>query len=282
MPGEYGEVIPKSATLQLPELSVEERPDFPVRAYGIGTEGEQMTRDYFLWLLHNRMNPRTVAWFGMVADGTIGNILPREQLKTHPEWFALQPDGSRNPNEPCMADELRRHDPKHAGQPRLLDEIMKKIAEPANANQHVSDFAPEDGAPWCACGLCRRMSTQLPDGMGYGPATEYATSQEYFFFVNRLLDAVAEKYPGYWLATNGYFNRYPPPEVGPEFNKHRNLTVMFADMLACSMHGYDDERCWQNRQQYHYLKQWCKLSDKVWIYGYNYSLTNTSVRLSVL
>jgi hypothetical protein len=64
--------------------------------------------------------------------------------------------------------------------------------------------------------------------------------------------------------------------VGPEFNKHCNLTVMFADMLACSMHGYDDPRCWQNRQQYNYLKQWCKLSDKVWIYGYNYSLVNTT------
>jgi hypothetical protein len=276
MPGEYGEIIPKSATLELPALSVEERPDFPVRAYGIATDGEQMTLDLFLWLLHNRMNPRTVGWFGMVADGTLVNLLPKDQVKAHPEWFALQPDGSRSASEPCMADELRRNDPKHAGKPRLLDEIMKKIAEAASANQHVSDFAPEDGAPACACDLCRKMSYRFPDGMAYGPTTEYATSQEYFFFVNGLLDAVAEQYPGYLLATNGYFNRFPPPELGPEFNKHRNLTVMFADMLACSMHGYDDPRCWQNRQQYNYLKQWCKLSDKVWIYGYNYSLVNTT------
>ncbi len=276
MPGEYGEVIPKSTTLQIPALSTEERPDFPVRAYGIATDGEQMAHDLFLWLLHNRMNPRSVGWFGMVSDGSLGNLLPKDQVKVHPEWFALQPDGSRLANEPCTTDELRRNDPKYAGKPRLLDEIMKKIAAPANGGQHVSEFAPEDGAPACACELCRKMSCRFPDGMTYGPSTEYATSQEYFYFVNGLLDAVAEKYPGYLLATNGYFNRFPPPEVGPEFNKHRNLTVMFADILACSMHGYDDPRCWQNRQQYNYLKQWCKLSDKVWIYGYNYSLTNTT------
>jgi hypothetical protein len=196
MPGEYGEVVPRSATLQVPELSVVERPDFAVRAYGIATEGEQMTRDLLVWLLHNRMNPRSVAWFGMVSDGSLQNLLPRDQIKAHPEWFALQPDGSRLDTEPCPTDELRRSDPKYAGQPRLLDEIMKKIAEPAKANQHVSDFAPADGAPACVCTLCRKTNYRFPDGMAYGPATEYATSQEYFFFVNRLLEAVHEKYPG--------------------------------------------------------------------------------------
>ncbi|MDO8587515.1 MAG: DUF4838 domain-containing protein [Armatimonadota bacterium] len=275
MPGEYGEVVPKSATLRVPELSVEEHPDFPVRAYGIATDDEGGVQLY-MWLLHNRMNPRTVGWFGMVADGTVGNILPKDQIKAHPEWFALQPDGTRNPNEACTADELRRNDPKYAGQPRLLEEILKRFEEPVKYGQRVSCFAPADGAPICVCELCLKISNRFPDGMAYGPTTEYTTSQEYFYFVNKLLDAVAEKYPGYLIASNGYFNRYPPPEVGPEFNKHRNLTVMFADILACSMHGYDDPRCWQNRQQYNYLKQWCKLSDKVWIYGYNYSLVNTT------
>lgn len=276
MPGEYGEVVPKTPTLELPDMSVEERPDFPVRAYGISTDGEQMTKDLLLWLIRNRMNPRTVGWFGMVSDGSLSNYLPKDQVKIHPEWFALQSDGSRNPNAPCMSDELRRNDPKHAGRPRLIDEIMKKIDEPANAGQHLSAFAPEDGPPACACELCRNMSSRFPDGMEYGPRTEHVTSQEYFFFVNGLLEAVAKKHPGYLLATNGYYNRYPPPEVGPEFNRHRNLTVMFADIIACSMHGYDDPRCWQNRQQYDYLKRWCELSDKVWIYGYNYSLVNTT------
>lgn len=275
MPGVFGEVVPKKDTLSVAPMSVEERPDFALRTFGVGIPNEQDAHDYTLWLIHNRMNPRSIAWFGVVADGTITNLMPKKELKTHPEWFAMLPDGSRNPNEPCLSDEQRRNDPAFAGQPRLLDEITKEIVYQDSWHLHESSFAPEDGAPRCDCDLCRKTSTQFPDGMAYGPYTEHATSQEYFTFINQLLEATAQKCPGHIISTNGYINRFPPPELGKDFNRHKNLIIMFADILGCSMHGYDDPHCWQNRQQFDYLKRWCKLCDKVWVFGYNYSLVNT-------
>ena len=120
---------------------------------------------------------------------------------------------------------------------------------------------------------CRSVITvgMRPDEHGsYLP--EYLTGNEWFFFVNGMLEATAKKYPGHLIATNGYANRYVPPEDIPGFNRHKNLTIMFADINGCTIHRFDDPKCWQNRQQYNLLKRWCKLTDKVWIYGYNYTM----------
>ena len=48
--------------------------------------------------------------------------------------------------------------------------------------------------------------------------------------------------------TNGYANRDIPPEL-PGFNARGNLVVMFANINACTLHAYDDPRCWQMRRQ---------------------------------
>jgi hypothetical protein len=104
------------------------------------------------------------------------------------------------------------------------------------------------------------------------PILSYLTSQEWFFFVNGILETTAKNYPGHFIATNGYANRYFPPEVGKEFNRHKNLVIMFADINACTIHRFDDPKCWEMQRQLQVLKRWCQLCDKVWIYGYNYTM----------
>ena len=279
MPGEYGEVVPKSATLQIRELSVTEHPDFPVRSFfACGADGQAMTDARELWMVHNRMNPRSEFWFGLPGDGSIFGLMPRDQVEVHPEWFALQPDGTRLAGMPCMTDELRRNDPKYAGQPRLLDALIERVGEDVHYRHRVTSFSPDDGTPTCECDLCKKKSTSF--GWDSNPGSGHLTSQEYFFFVNGLLDAMGEKYPEHIIATNGYANRYMPPEAGPEFNRHQNLTIMYADITGCTIHRFNDPKCWQNRQQYNFLKRWCKLSDKVWCYNYNYTILVTKGSLT--
>jgi len=277
LPGDFGEVAPKNATLAVNEMNVSEKPDFPVRSFWTHSKNEKMGTDRELWMIRNRLNPRSPDWFGVPGDGSLVGYLPKDQLKEHPEWFALQPDGSRNPSLPCMTDELRRNDPKYAGQPRVMDEVLKKIGEDVKNGLRRSNMAPEDGIPSCDDEACRKLSIRYTDGYmadrdSGGPAPEYLTSQEWFFFVDKLLEAVWQKYPGHIISTNGYANRVFPPEVSPTFNRHHNLTVMFADILGCTIHRYDDPKCWQDREQYNMLKQWCKISDKVWVYDYNYTM----------
>jgi len=276
LPGEYGEVAPKMTTIAVGNMNIVERPDFPMRSFWTHSEGN-MAQDRELWMIRNRLNPRSPDWFGVPGDGSLVGYLPRDQVKQHPEWFALQPDGSRNANLPCMTDELRRNDPKYAGQPRVMDEVLKKIGEDVAHGLRRSNMAPEDGIPSCDCENCRKLSIRYTDGYmadrdSGGPAPEYLTSQEWFYFMDGLLEATWQKYPGHIISTNGYANRVFPPEVSRTFNQHKNLTVMFADILGCTIHGYGDPKCWQAREQYNMLKQWCKISDKVWVYGYNYTM----------
>jgi hypothetical protein len=294
MPGEYGEVVPKTATLRIPELSISERPDFPMRSFfACGASGQAMTDERELWMVHNRMNPRSEFWFGLPGDSSIWHVMPRDKINDYPEWFALQPDGTRLAGMPCMSDEMRRNDPDYAGKPRLLDALVDYVGKNVENSHMVTAFSPDDGAPTCDCELCRRSSNRFSTGVRTigGPQTdrdapggdavpEYLTSQEYFFFVNGLLDKVGQKYPGHVIATNGYANRYAPPEVGPEFNKYHNLTIMYADIAGCSLHRFDDRGCWQNQQQYSFLKRWAQLSDKVWCYNYNYTILVTKGSLT--
>ncbi|MHB0937748.1 MAG: DUF4838 domain-containing protein [Armatimonadota bacterium] len=285
LPGDYGEVVPKTATIAVDEINITEQPDFPMRSFWTHSRTEQMGKDRELWMIRNRLNPRSPYWFGVPSDGSLAEYLPKEKIKDYPDWFALQPSGSRNPNLPCMTDELRRNDPQFAGQPRILDEVLKKVGENVHKGGRVSSMAPDDGIPACDCENCRKLSIRYTDGYmadrdAGGPAPEYLTSQEWFFFVDKLLEATAQHYPGHLISTNGYANRVFPPEVSPTFNRQQNLTVMFADILGCTIHGYGDPKCWQTREQYNMLKQWCKISDKVWVYGYNYTMLVTKGTLT--
>jgi hypothetical protein len=290
MPGAYGEYVPKAATLQMPTLFVTETPDFPVRSFWM-CGGQDLVQDTNLWMIRNRMNPSSPQWFGIPIDGTLAGYLPKDKINEHPEWFALQPDGSRSPTMNCMTDELRRTDPKYAGQPRLLDEIMKKVGENVKNGNHSFAFSPDDGGPGCCCSSCRKMSIRFQDGWQipspFGQPDEpgdpipfYLSGQEYFYFIQGLLEATASQYPGQLIATNGYANRYVPLEPMPGFNRHKNLTIMYADINACTIHRFNDPKCWQQHEEYDVLKRWCQLSDKVWLYGYNYTMLVSKDTLS--
>ena len=71
-----------------------------------------------------------------------------------------------------------------------------------------------------------------PGVRGVDVVPEYLTGNEWFFLVNGMLDAAGAKYPGHLIATNGYANRYVPPEDIPGFNRYNNLTIMFADICG--------------------------------------------------
>jgi len=260
LPGDYGEVVPKMATITVDEMKVTERPDFAVRTFWTHSK-DNMGPERELWQIRNRLNPRSSTWLGMPGDGSVSGYMPKDKLKDYPEWFALQNDGSRNPNMPCMTDDLRKTDPKYADHPTILDYFIDRVKADAKAGQRTSPMAPEDGAPYCQCELCRNASIGM-DG---------STSQEWFHFINGLMEGVSKEYPDHLIATNGYSNRVSPPDI-PGFNKSQNLVLMFADIGACTIHGYDDPKCWQMRQQFDLLKRWTQLCDKVWIYNYNYTM----------
>jgi len=263
MPGEMGEVIPKIPTVVVNPVNITQRPDFPVRDFWEHARGN-MAAECAEWKIHNKMNPRSHEVFGVPSDGSVSRFLPKDQFDEHPDWFALNKDGTRSKDHPCMTSE------------GMIKHFVERIKEDAGKGKAVTAFAPIDGNPRCWCEKCARIGNSF-DGFGANsrdPEPEYSISNEWFYFVNRILTEVNKEFPDHIIATNGYANRDIPPEMPPEiqFNPSQNLTIMFANIAACTIHAYDDPKCWQMHRQGQMIRQWCKLSDKVWIYNYNYTM----------
>ena len=214
------------------------------------------------WKIHHKMNPRMQDWFGVPGDSSIRSYMPGpEDFKAHPEWFALQRDGKRDPHMPCLTST------------GMVAHFVGRVKADARAGKRYSAFAPDDGMPRCYCERCQRLGNGF-DGYGANdrdPLAEASISNEWFHFVNAILEAVNQEFPDYKIVTNGYANRDIPPEL-PVFNQRSNLVVMFANICACTLHAYDDPKCWQMHRQGQMLRQWGRLCDKVWIYNYNYTM----------
>ena len=260
MPGEFGEVVPKRETLAVREMNVRDAPDFPIRDYWTHSKGT-MHAERTEWKIHNLMNPGIAAWHGIPGDSSVRNVLPKDQIDAHPEWFALLANGERNPHMPCMTD------------PGIIEAVAETLKVRARRGAHAAAFAPDDGTPRCYCEDCRAISTGF-DGYGANlrdPGPEQSTSNEWFHFVTRVMENVNGEFPDFIITTNGYSNRDIPPEQS-DVNRSGNLSVMFANISACTIHNYDDEHCWQMTRQAQMVSRWCRTSDMVWRYAYNYTM----------
>ncbi len=263
MPGEMGEVVPRMPTIAVGSMDIRQQPDFVMRNFWEHARGK-MREECAEWKIHNKMNPHMEDCFGIPGDSSIRDLLPDGQFDAHPEWFALEQGGQRNRHHPCTtSEEMIRH-------------FVRRIKDRAREGKRVTDFAPDDGNPRCWCDRCAKIANRF-DGYGANerdPVPEASASNEWFYFINRILTDVNREFPDHCISTNGYANRDIPPEMPPgvDFNPNKNLTVMFANIMACTIHAYDDPKCWQMKRQGQMIRRWCELSDKVWIYNYNYTM----------
>jgi hypothetical protein len=258
MPGDFGEVVPETPTIEIPEMDVRESPDFPIR--DLWEHGQPGTAPLLeQWKIHNKLNPYAVRWMGLPGDSYVRHYMPDEQaFKDHPEWFALSRHGTRERWMPCMTN------------PDMLKHFIERVKQEAKEGKGVSAIGCDDGLPRCYCENCKKINSGFPTMACNEPDFDGgpSISQEWFTFINAIQEAVNKEYPQHRIATNGYANRDIPPEL-PGINKSKNLVIMFANIGACTIHSYDSPHCWMMRRQGQMLKRWCEISDKVWLYNYN-------------
>ncbi len=273
MPGEFGEVVPTKNSIGVKEVVVREGPSFAIRDYWAHGRGN-MNAERKEWKIHNKMNPGIAGWYGVPGDGSIVPLLPpKEEVEVHPEWFALLRDGTRNPGMPCMTN------------PEVIQYVTERIKEEARQGARGWAFSAADGTPRCYCENCRKMSPGF-DGFGANPRDpmpQASITTEWIYFANSILKEVNKEFPDFVIATNGYANRDIPPELPPELGdlgKSGNLVIMFANIWACTIHSYADEHCWQMQHHGEMVRRWCKLCDKVWRYGYLYTMLITKDTLT--
>ncbi|MFA6107960.1 MAG: DUF4838 domain-containing protein [Candidatus Latescibacterota bacterium] len=258
MPGDFGEVVPRLKTIAIPEQHVVQKPDFPMRNWWLHATPELAAQER-RWKLRNKMNPDPI--FAICGDGSVRQVVAPESLaKEKPELLALNENGTRNPYLPNLTNPEAVQ--VAAG---IIKDYFRKHPE---ANSY--GFAPDDGLPRDFTPETVRLNRGFVTlGGRPGVPGEASITDEWLTFVNRVTTAVRDEFPDVYIATNGYANRNLPPE-GVLLDDH--LVIMFAAIWSCTLHGYDDDHCWQKVQQGQMLRRWSELCGNVWIYGYNYNM----------
>ncbi len=238
-PGEHGEVVPKRSTITIPDLDRREQPRIEKRK----VRNQAVTREDTFAPVLKQWGIAVEAWKTAHGPEATGAWFRRMRLgarieiegghayagwwdkygKDHPDWFALQPDGTRT--QKPERERLCKSNPA------LWDEIARvRIAEfKADPNKRMASLAPNDGGAnkWCMCAACRSLDPAdapklLNDRSLIDPATklpfaEYpALTDRVFTFFNEIAKRVRREMPDRDLVAYAYsVYRTPPVKLGP-------------------------------------------------------------------
>ena len=252
-PGELGKHIPSLKDVVLPEIDLVHTPQFETRAiregaelgkrHGATTAALGFDREAFalrqvkantdrcgnrnFWQWHGvndgRGTPGQLPGPGKYKWGHYFKDYIDRYMETHPDWFALQPDGTRRQSErerPCFCltnEGLIRE---------TIENLVKDFAKNPGAVA-LSACLPDGGhASPCMCERCRRLDSPDAPPRTYrifspksGEFNYVSMTDRVFWFMNRLADGVAERLPGKKLTTYAYsYYTDPPCWVRPSTN----------------------------------------------------------------
>jgi hypothetical protein len=240
-PGEMGKVVPEQKTIEIPALDHSFTPALQQRRIRMaGDYGERkdhgvkrlgfVEADYHRFhqaaTATNSRDGGWAAWHRLggtlrLASGHSFGDMWEKHKDEHPEWFALQPDGtrdqSRSPDRARLCVSNRE----------LIEEIARDRIERLNQSDLMSvSIGPNDGGQtsFCRCDACRKLdpldARELPDG-------GVSLTDRYVYFWNEIAERVTEVHPEAWLTADAY-SVYAAPPV--ERRLHPNIAIRFVGL----------------------------------------------------
>ena len=272
MPGEFGEYIPKTATIKIADIEFRDKPSFIMRGWTVGHPSPSIREDEGLWRLRHKQTLKASEFFALPGDGHLSSYIPginseysldKEFTDAHPEYYARRLDGSID---------LHMVNLSHPDVPKLVAEKIKariKVEREKNPLFNSLGFAPYDGRPMdLGRETMRNLNQGFKDLLGReGVKDELSSTEEWIQFVNKVTEEVVKDYPGFIITTNGYSNRNLPPEG---VSIHPNMGIMFAAIFADLLHAFDDPKSYQQQLHGQMLQRWAELNPRVFIYSYNF------------
>ena len=259
MPGDFGEVVPKRATLRVDTMNLVSRPDFKMRNWWGPQTADQRALEY-RWKIRNGMNP-ILHFIALPADSSIRGVLPPPTEVTnaaYAEVFGKDEKGQPNPGMPNLTSE------------KSVQYAAGKIKDYFRQHPETTSFGlgGDDGMPRdCSPGTLKR-NLGLPDvGGRVGVPADLSTTEEWMEWVQAVAREVHKEFPNHVITTNGYANRNVPP-VG--IQPDPNIWIMFAAIWSDTLHAYDNPRSWMTLRQGQMIEQWAKSYRNVYMYNYIY------------
>lgn len=256
-PGDLGKVVPRRETIAVADFQHRFTPPLAqrrIRNMGyhdriqVGLDRLGFTNgDYErLRAKAERSQTESPDWFGWHRLGGTLNMsgghafghLWAKYGKAHPEWFALQPDGTRDQSRSPDRARLCKSNTD------LIAAIAKEKVEELNRNPALlgASVGPNDGGrtSFCTCPKCEALDS--PKGRKVmlwdftkGSLREFehvSLTDRMVYFWNGIAEQVAKVHPDKFLVVDAY-SAYAAPPV--ERKLHPNLVVRFAPL------GYGEE-----------------------------------------
>jgi hypothetical protein len=251
-PGELGKVVPRRATVAVEDFRHRYAPKLAqrrIRSMGyhdrlqVGLDQLGFTKaDYGRLLADAQRAPgESPDWFGWhrlggtldLRAGHAFTHLWAKYGKDHPDWFALQPDGSRDQSQ--NPDRARLC----VSNPDLIAAVAREKIEELDKNPNLLgvSIAPNDGGrpAFCTCPRCEALDsakgrTVLLWDFGKGSRRDFehvALTDRMVSFWNAVAERVAKAHPDKLLVVDAY-SVYAAPPV--ERQLHPNLVVRFAPL----------------------------------------------------
>lgn len=267
-PGELGKVIRKQSTIEIAPINFSFTPILQQRrirmAGGYGDRKDKgVKRLGFEEADYHRFNAaatKTIArdggwalWHRLggslrLASGHSFGYMWEKHKDDHPEWFAVQPDGTR--------DQSRSPDRSRlcVSNIELIEEIARDRIERLNKSDIKSvSIGPNDGGQtsFCRCDECRKLdppnSRRLPGG-------GLALTDRYVYFWNEIAKRVTKIHPSATLTADAYSVYSAPPVLR---KLHPNLAIRVVGLT------YTDEQ--KRRQALADWDAWSSSVERVYV-----------------
>lgn len=256
MPGEIGEVVPRSDALVIGTFEETEIPSFRVRWIESGD-----------WALRQKMNvsvqvgnrPVGINWrWGFHTHFKL--IQPEKYYDEHPDWFSLAGRKRRRPTPGRQSQQLCTSNAE------LIEEMAQRIIKmfDKDPSLDILALAPQDGGGFCQCRDCVALDEKRPAEEEW----HARYSRRLAIFNNEVAQRVARKHPDKLLKVGAYAMYLRVP-LDPEYRPEPNLAVQVCHTYSCNSHPIASETCSGNAKYFRKeLEHWAKISDHLFIYEY--------------
>jgi len=241
-PGPLGEVVPSTPDLRVPELDISYTPPIIQRAIRnlqyrervqTGLDKLGFTREQFeavhgdgrFWFTRQRL-----ATQGRFSYGHAFGHWWDDYHEEHPDWFARQPNGTRDQGNIGDRARLCVSNPEVVA--KAAEEAMAKLA--ARPDLLCASISPNDGgrATFCLCDECRALDPpEAPRVQIWHPKIKPfevpSLTDRYVHFYNQVAAMVAKRFPDRYLAAYAY-SAYRLPPVRDKL--HPNVFIGFVGL----------------------------------------------------
>ncbi len=267
------EVVPESADIVIDAgINRVVQPSFAVRRNDCaGTNAAHRARTKMNVSFHYEETEYGGALNYVMWDVTLDRLVPDALFSEHPEYFAMNPDGTRTTDQVCLSN------------PEVLalavENARKAILECDRETADHIHIGQKDNMNYCHCSGCTALHER------YG-----SVSAPVIIFTNAFADALDDEFPEFTFTFYAY-NETDAPPTDLSLRCSENVVPVLCGLhKACRSHPITECGAMDGIEYETFdmlygdpepviaenFKNWVKIADRTYIYDYTINFLNTA------